>query len=186
MSWESSFVLHFNHWALNHKTFVTFLANESVYVALAVSALVITYCHFRNFGQRSFEAQSLWQSFKFGVNHLVAPVAIAVAISEWISKIYIRPRPFVSIPGVHALFRHGADGGMPSHHTVFMVALALCIGHYSRNWSIALVILAIIGGIFRIAAGVHYPTDVVAGIFIGFLVPYLARELRNYLEARRR
>ncbi len=186
MSWESNFVLHFNNWALHHKSMVTFLANDTVYLAIAVAALVITYNHFRNAGQQSFEWRSIWHSIKFGTTHLAIPVVVAVVISEVISKLYDRPRPFVSVPGVHLVFAHGADGGMPSHHTVFMIALGLCIAHYSRNWSIVLVAIALVSGIFRVAAGVHYPTDILVGIFIGALVPFLAREFRNYLASRRR
>ena len=186
MSWESSFVLHFNNWAGHHRSLVTFLANDTVYLAIAVAALVITYNHFRNFGQQAFELSSFWQSIKFGTSHLAIPVVSAVVISEVISKFYERARPFVSIPGVHLVFPHGADGGMPSHHTVFMVALGLCIAHYSRNWSIVLVVIALVSGVFRVAAGVHYPTDIIVGIIIGALIPFLAREFRNYLAVRRR
>ena len=186
MSWESNFVLHFNNWANHHASLVTFLANDTVYLAIAIAALVITYNHFRNFGQQAFELPSFWQSIKFGFTRLAIPLVIAVVISEIISKLFDRSRPFVSVPGVHLVFPHGADGGMPSHHTVFMVALGLCIAHYSRNWSIVLVTIALISGTFRVAAGVHYPTDILVGVVIGTLIPYLARESRNYLARRRR
>ena len=108
---------------------------------------------------------------------LVIPVGVATGISEIISALFVRQRPFIALTSITALTAHSADGGMPSHHTVFMIAIATCVFFYHRGLSVAIAALTIFSGIARIASGFHYPTDVLAGLVVGISAVLATRTL---------
>ena len=101
------------------------------------------------------------------LNLMVIPVGVATLISEILSSFCIRQRPFVTMADIKLLVPHSADGGMPSHHMVFMVAIAAMVFLFSKRLGILLIILSLISGIARISAGIHYPSDVLAGALAG-------------------
>lgn len=99
------------------------------------------------------------------------PAGIAILTSELISQIYVRQRPFAVMPGIKLLVPHVADGGMPSHHVVFMVAVAVMVYTVDRKMGYFLLIVALLSGVGRVSAGIHYPSDIVAGALLGWIVP---------------
>ena len=86
------------------------------------------------------------------------------------------------------LFRsnHANDGGMPSHHMVFTAALAYCVIGFHRNIGSVILLMALISGVGRMAAGIHYPTDLIVGFGIGLAVPYLFGKLLAALKISRK
>ena len=98
---------------------------------------------------------------------LAAPIGAAVVISELLSKLIDRSRPFVASKDITLLIPHDADGGFPSHHTTVMVAIAVALWFRNHNFGRLLFTLAILSGIARVGAGIHYPTDILAGAAIG-------------------
>jgi membrane-associated phospholipid phosphatase len=102
-----------------------------------------------------------------GIKIFVIPVGFATVISEIISSLCVRQRPFVTMKDVKLLVPHGADGGMPSHHMVFMMAIAVMVYLFNKKLSLLLFALSVISGIARISAGIHYPSDVLAGALLG-------------------
>ena len=73
--------------------------------------------------------------------------------------------------GIKLLVLHGADGGMPSHHVVFMVAVAVMIYSIDRKMGYILLLITLISGIARVSAGIHYPSDILAGALLGWIIP---------------
>lgn len=97
-----------------------------------------------------------------------ASAALALAIGKVISTIVARPRPFVSHPGgVHLFAAHAADSGFPSDHATASFAIATAILLRHRTWGAGLLVMAAILAAGRVAIGVHYPTDVLAGAALG-------------------
>jgi undecaprenyl-diphosphatase len=90
---------------------------------------------------------------------------------------------------VKLLVPHGADGGMPSHHMVFMVSIAVIIYFFNKRLSFLLIILSVISGIARISAGIHYPSDVLAGAFAGGVIAIIYARImfrgkRNFISLK--
>lgn len=108
---------------------------------------------------------------KDGLLLLAVPVGVAILTSELISQIYVRQRPFAVMPGIKQLVPHAADGGMPSHHVVFMVAVAVMVYSVDRKMGYFLLIVALLSGVARVSAGIHYPSDIMAGALLGWIVP---------------
>lgn len=108
---------------------------------------------------------------------------LALAVGKLISELVDRARPFVLDPsGVHLFSGHAADPGFPSDHATgaFAVALAIYLRH--RRWGSVALVAATVLAIGRVALGVHFPSDVLAGAVLGcaaalllFLRPVRAR-----------
>lgn len=94
--------------------------------------------------------------------------AVALGIAQVLSALVNRPRPFVSDPGgVHLFAHHVADPGFPSDHATAGFAIAVAILLRSRRWGYVTLALATVLSVSRVALGVHYPTDVLAGAALG-------------------
>lgn len=97
---------------------------------------------------------------------LVVTIALAYAVSQVIGIVAFRERPFVHHPGIRALVvKSPSSKSMPSDHATLAFALALpAAASIGRRWLRAVLILAAVAvAIGRVAAGVHYPSDVIAG-----------------------
>jgi undecaprenyl-diphosphatase len=97
-----------------------------------------------------------------------ASAAVALAIGAVLSHLVDRARPFVSDPGgVHQFTHHAADAGFPSDHATASFAIATAIVLRNRRWGIVALVLATLLALTRVAIGVHYPSDVLAGAALG-------------------
>lgn len=173
MSIESSLVTTLNQWGENHISLVRVLANDFVYAVIILSTLW--------FCAKILKTYPIGENFKLFITNLFVkgivifgiPIGIATVISELISKAYVRDRPFAADSSVHLLVPHSADGGMPSHHIVFMSALVATVYFYGRRFALFLGVMTVLSGIARVAAGIHYPSDLIAGAAIGIAVAYV-------------
>ncbi len=97
-----------------------------------------------------------------------ASAAVALAIGMALSHLVDRARPFVTDPGgVHMFGHHVADASFPSDHATASFAIAVAILLRNRRWGWVAVALAAVLSVTRVAIGVHYPTDVLAGAALG-------------------
>ncbi|MBS1862850.1 MAG: phosphatase PAP2 family protein [Actinobacteria bacterium] len=98
----------------------------------------------------------------------VLSAGLALAIGRVISEIVDRARPFVADPhGVHLFSGHAADPGFPSDHATAAFAIATAIVLRRRGWGIFALLAAAVLSVGRVAIGVHYPSDVLAGAALG-------------------
>lgn len=112
--------------------------------------------------------------------------ALGLAVGKLISELVDRARPFVADPGgVHLFSHHAADPGFPSDHATAAFAIATAIFLRNRKWgSVALAAAAVLS-IGRVAIGVHFPSDVLAGAALGAAAALVlwAGPLRAKVEA---
>ena len=91
-------------------------------------------------------------------------------VAELIRFFYQRPRPFLDMP-VHQLLASN-EWSFPSGHATFFFALATALYLYNKKWGIGFFLAALLMTVGRVIAGVHYPSDIVAGALIGAAVAY--------------
>lgn len=103
-----------------------------------------------------------------GVSALVS----RVIVTELIRLMYARPRPF-TVHVVHQLIEKDTEPSFPSGHASFMFALGFGIYFYNRPLGILFLVLALLTGVARVMAGVHYPFDIFGGAVVGLVVAWL-------------
>jgi len=88
-----------------------------------------------------------------------------------------RLRPYQSLPGVNTGLKPLEDPSFPSGHTTAIFALIIPIISNAALLPFFVVPLALIAAISvawsRMYLGLHYPSDILAGGFIGILTAYL-------------
>ncbi|HET9592626.1 MAG TPA: phosphatase PAP2 family protein [Solirubrobacterales bacterium] len=127
--------------------------------ALFVATLAIVFLAARGPANAAWRRASLAAVFSAG---------LGLAVGKVISELVDRARPFVADPhGVHLFAAHAADPGFPSDHATAAFAIAVAILLRKRSWGIAALVAATVLAVGRVALGVHYPTDVIAGAALG-------------------
>ena len=133
----------------------------------------------------------------------VASGIVAIAVGLVLERTLNRPRPFVEL-GFDPLFAHAHDSSFPSDHTLVGVALVGPMLWQAPKLGIWLFVWALIVGFARVAAGIHYPTDILGSAILALALDALvwvstrpvrrrlnlqrwdARQLRSPRGARRR
>lgn len=94
-------------------------------------------------------------------------VSCVMVIVSWIKWYFAIPRPFLQFPEAVNLFSYGGFDSFPSGHAALSAAVATIGYLYSKRFGIMLFIGALLVGVARIVAGVHFPFDIVAGYILG-------------------
>ncbi|MGB3680940.1 MAG: phosphatase PAP2 family protein [Rubrobacteraceae bacterium] len=125
---------------------------------------------------------------KIALAGLVA-LAIGFAASEVIKEVTMRPRPFLALPDVRLLIPEPSSFAFPSGHTTSAFAAAsgaiFAAGRLLKRvpaWGWGMLALAAAISYSRIYVGVHWPTDVAAGLLLGLASGWLGA----WLVLRRR
>ena len=119
----------------------------------------------------------------------------AVTLSGMVKNIVLRRRPYFDNESIQCLkpadskadiyFIPAQGYSFPSIHATKAVTMYTSLGVYTKNKIMMVlgIIFPLLIGISRVALGVHYPTDVIAGWLIGaiiiFLVPFLKEKIKN-------
>lgn len=109
-----------------------------------------------------------------------ATALLAIVINTLVSNVILknwvaRPRPFLTHPELHPLIHLPTDFSFPSGHTSCAFAVAFVIyALLPKRYSIPALLLSAFVGLSRLYLGVHYPTDVLAGLLISLGVAKLS------------
>lgn len=109
--------------------------------------------------------------------------------TELLKLVVRRPRPFVQIVDAPAtLIDHPASFSFPSGDATFAVGAAVALGAVAPRWRWPALLFALAVLFERVAVGVHYPTDVLAGAALGtasgFLAPHIVTLVRRRMRWR--
>ncbi len=85
-------------------------------------------------------------------------------------------RPFLALPNVSALFNENGFA-FPSGHAAFFGALGLALFFTNKKASYVFMFFALLIGLARIIAGVHFPIDILGGFMLGALVVLFTRKI---------
>lgn len=111
------------------------------------------------------DSQKAWSFFLAGV----FAFAIELPLYKLLKKGIKRDRPCEVLSGVHGRVLPSDQFSFPSGHTAAAFVMATLLSHFFPIFSIPLFFWAFLVGFSRIYLGVHYPTDILAGLAIGLL-----------------
>jgi undecaprenyl-diphosphatase len=99
---------------------------------------------------------------------LVIALVAGIALTLLLKMVIARPRPedIVNI----SFWASATFSSFPSDHASTAFAMFGVIGHHLRKHKVWMYLLAALIAFSRVYLGVHFPTDVVAGAFIGIVV----------------
>ncbi|MBR3943253.1 MAG: phosphatase PAP2 family protein [Clostridia bacterium] len=108
---------------------------------------------------------------KIGIMCAVSLLLSLVINNLMLKNIIARPRPYDMIEGLKTLVAAPTDFSFPSGHTASSFAAATVLFlTLPKKYGIPAIILAALMGFSRLYIGVHYPTDVLAGLISGVLI----------------
>ena len=103
---------------------------------------------------------------------LFASIIVSGFLVGIIKDIADRPRPYImlGLTAADMLVHTNPYVSFISGHTTSAFVTAAAVSYYFRKWLIPAVLTACVAGLSRIYLLVHYPSDVIAGAFIGVSV----------------
>jgi undecaprenyl-diphosphatase len=111
------------------------------------------------------------------VIHALFACLFAWVVAALIKHFFPTLRPFM-INGreVDVLIRP-TDSAFPSEHTVIAFALSVTVFMHDKRVGWWFLLSALVIGVSRVVANVHYPIDIVGGAFLGTLVAVVVEKL---------
>ena len=111
-------------------------------------------------------------------------VVITFLLRKVVGSLLYEPRPFIIDPAklLYLTAINVKDSSFFSGHASLAMSLSGAVFWKYKKLGIILIGLAVVVGIGRVLAGLHYPIDVAFGFFVGFLVSYLVKIIFHRLD----
>jgi len=123
--------------------------------------------------------------WKLACTSALMSAAVAMLANQAIAHVWERQRPFSAHPAAtHLLSAPSPDPSFPSDHAGAAFAIAFAVLACSRRGGAGFLVAATLIGLSRIALGLHYPSDVVAGALVGWLAALLVTHAGRQWTAR--
>ena len=118
-----------------------------------------------------------------GCMSILALLASLLINNMILKNLAARTRPYEVIEGLMPLVARPRDYSFPSGHTGSSFASAWVLYRkLPKRYGIPALILAGLIGLSRLYVGVHYPTDVLAGLFTGICCGIIALMLADMID----
>ncbi len=107
---------------------------------------------------------------------LTISLTVGLILIRIIDSLFYEPRPFISY-GIIPLVYQPQDSSFPSLHTTVLTILALSFFDTKTKFKQVLIMPIAWTGFARVYTGVHYPLDIVGGVFVGIFSAIFATKI---------
>src|SRR3989344_3756735 len=145
------FLYSFAHQSALVDNLIVFFAVYFPYLVILLALVLLFFYH----GKTAKEVLLVFSSA--GAAWLVAKI---------IKTLIHASRPFISLPDMNPLFFE-TGYAFPSGHATFFMALGVSIFFYHKKAGYLFMLFALVIGLARVAAGVHFPLDILGGFILG-------------------
>lgn len=97
-----------------------------------------------------------------------------LVVYKALKRCFARARPYVNCPDIHAGTRSLDEYSFPSGHTLHAIAFSVVLCAYYPAMAWVLWPFTVLLAVSRVVLGLHYPSDVLAGIVIGVIGSHIA------------
>ena len=104
------------------------------------------------------------------VIHALFACLFSFLIATLIKHFFPTIRPFILNGGEVDVIIPPTSGAFPSEHTIIAFALSTTVFLHDRKVGWWFLVSALVIGIARVFANVHYPIDILGGAFLGTLI----------------
>ena len=177
--------IFFTFYSLAHHSFfydslIVFFAQTFPKIVIVLSIVFLFYHHEVLPFKKSQNDKGIWDSFKILKQKWKEIVLVffsgifAWILSQILKMVFHTARPFDVFPSVHALISE-TGFAFPSGHATFYMALGMAIFFNHKKTGYLYMFFAVLIGLTRIVAGVHFPIDILGGFILGAIIAYFVR-----------
>jgi undecaprenyl-diphosphatase len=180
-SLDSAVFTWLNSWAGISPFFDFAIEFSAVYLIYIIIAALVIFVFLTSLPAfRSFQRRNIEMALQAILSALVARFIIAEAIRFF----YNRPRPFEMGEDVIRLVEHVSGNSFPSGHATFAFAIAAAGALYYPKTGFLFFLAAFLVGISRVAAGLHWPSDILGGALVGMGTAWFLHILQGKFARR--
>lgn len=167
------FFYNFAHQSVLCDRVIIFFANTFPYI-VTLAAILFLFIHHDMLRSKSPVAEFLrkWKEIVF----VFFSGGIAWLLATILKLIVRTPRPFTIFANVQPLFPEPTFA-FPSQHTVFFAAVGISIFLIHKKAGVLFIVFALMIGVARVMAGVHFPIDILGGFIIGGLISFVLHKI---------
>lgn len=106
---------------------------------------------------------------------ILSAASVAWGIALALKLLFSDPRPFLALQDITPLIQISAldgSGAFPSGHATFFASIAGSLYLYHKHIALWFGFAALLIGLSRVAAGVHWPGDILGGYVLGLVVGF--------------
>lgn len=111
------------------------------------------------------------------VTHALLASFLAWVVAEILRNIFRTVRPFILDGSQPLTLTVPRNGAFPSGHTAGAFALATMIWLHDRKVGWFYLISALVVGVARVLANVHYPIDILGGAILGIFTSFAVEKI---------
>ena len=151
--------------------FVWFSAVPLIYIMFVV-AIIFICIRYKLFYIKNITT-ILRENFRL-IAYIPFVTVIAWLLSKVLKVIIHTDRPFIFFNNSYTLFLESGFA-FPSSHSAAASALAFAVFFVNKRLGYVFMVSALLVGVARIVAGVHFPIDILGGYLLGFAVAFLLK-----------
>ncbi len=152
---------------------IRFFAEPFIYIVI-ILVIIILIKKYKVFGQDN-TIPSLWKRGRNIAIILFATVATYL-LANLLKFLFHTDRPFIALSNINTLVSESSYA-FPSGHSAVIAAFAFAVFFKNKKLGYICFAAVLLIGLARVAAGVHFPVDIIGGYALGFIVAYFAKSL---------